>query len=128
MRSSSLHLRAAVVAGMALLLFSMRFLEPLPTVPADFQFQSHFSRGQAELYYAKAKQELRQIYWDSIHRDLKSLQFKYAWTRLRNGPGHLEGVVTNFNADVMAFVRFRNGDNFWITVQAARDRGLAKLQ
>jgi hypothetical protein len=79
------------------------------------------------LYYAKTREELRQSYWDAIERDVKKLQLKQAWNRLKNGQGHIDGAVTNSNSDVMSFVKFRNGNSFWLTVQPARDRGLAKL-
>jgi hypothetical protein len=127
MRINSLHLKAAVAAVMALTLLCILFLKPSSTLPPDFQFQSHFSRRQAELYYAKTREELRQSYWDAIERDVKKLQLKQAWNRLKNGQGHIDGAVTNSNSDVMSFVKFRNGNSFWLTVQPARDRGLAKL-
>jgi len=127
MRNSSPGLKAAVAAVIALTSLCILFHKPSSTLPPDFQFQSHFSRQQAELYYAKTREELRQSYWDAIERDVKKLQLKQAWNRLKNGQGHIDGVITNSNSDVMAFVKFRNGNSFWLTVQPACDRGLAKL-
>jgi len=127
MRINSLYLKATVAAVMALTLLCIPFLKPSSTLPADFQFQSQFSRRQAELYYAKTREELRRSYWDAINRDVKKLQLNQAWNRVKNGQGHIEGVLTNSNSDVMAFVKFRNGNSFWLTLQQTRDRGLAKL-
>jgi hypothetical protein len=127
MRNSSLHLKAGVAVVVLLALLCILFLKTSSSLPPDFQFQSHFSRRQAELYYAKTREQLRQSYWDAINRDVKKLQLSQAWNRLKNGQGHIEGVLTNPNSDVMAFIKFRNGNSFWLTIEPARDRGLAKL-
>ena len=126
MRSNSLGLLAIVATVTASVLLCVVFLERSSSIPSDFQFESHFSRQQAEMFYAKARHQLRQSYWDAMRRNLKNFQFNYAWKRWKNGEGHVEGVITNSNSDVMAFVKFGNGDSFWITLQSGRDRGLAK--
>ena len=126
MRSNSLALLAALAAMIAVVLLCVMFVPRPPTIPPDFQYQSNFSRAEAELFYAKARHELRQSYWTTIRRDLKSWQFKYAWTHFKNGEGHIEGVISNPNNDVMAFIKLKRGNSYWITVQEVRDRALAK--
>jgi hypothetical protein len=92
------------------------------------QFQAQFSRRQASFFYAKARQELRQNYWRALYRTVKGLQIKHAWHELRNGQGTIQGMVTDPRSNIVAFVTFRDGNSFWLTVQSANDPGLAKLQ
>jgi hypothetical protein len=109
-------------AGVLLVLFCAIFHERRSRVPSDFQFQSHFSKTEA-LIYAAARHDLVEGYWNSIGRNLRNMRFQYAWDKWRNGAGHVDGVLTNSNADVMVFVRFKNGDNFWMTLRPGNGRG-----
>src|SRR5690348_13111392 len=124
MRSNSLGLLAVAIVTASLFL-GVVFLERSSSLPPDFQFESHFSRRQAEMFYDKARQVLRQSYWERMRQNLKNRQFKDAWNRCRNGAGHLEGVIPNSNSDAMAYVKFRNGDSFWMTLQSGSGGELA---
>ena len=117
---------SVVAAALTLLLLCVHFLSRSSTIPPDFQFKSHFSRQQAEFFYAEARHELEKNFWHAIYGNLKARQFKFAWNRLRNGQGHLAGVVTDASSNVVAFVKFRNGDGYWMTIQFSWGRGLAK--
>jgi hypothetical protein len=127
-RSSSRQLTTAATTAAALVVLCVFLQKRSPTVPPDFQFQSHFSRQQAALIFAKTRQELRQIYWSGICGNLKHLQFDQAWHRFKNGQGHIDGVLTNANADVVACVRFKNGDSYWLTVEAVGKRDVARAK
>lgn len=117
MPTRSRHLIIGAVAAAALVLVCAFLHEHSDGIPPDYQFQSQFSRPEAELFYAKARQQLRQNYWNGIYGNLRNRQFRHAWERFKNGQGHIEGALTNNNADVLACVRFRNGEGYWITVE-----------
>jgi hypothetical protein len=114
------------VAAAALVLVWAFLHEQRAAIPPDFRFQSQFSRQEAGLFYAKARQE--QSYWNGICGNLRKKQFKYAWQRLTNGQGHIDGVLTNNNADVLACVRFRNGKGYWITVKKPGEEEISNFR
>jgi hypothetical protein len=103
------------IAALALLLILLD-ISKTSTIPSYVQIQSNYTSNQAEFYFAKATHELRQTYWSGIYDQVKRRQFNYAWNRLWNGPGAIYGVVTDLNSNVVAFVKLRNGEGFWIPV------------
>jgi hypothetical protein len=111
---------AKAAAGLAVALCSvLLFLLLLPrssTIPPNVQMQSSYSRSQAEVFYANANRSLRQIYWGEILRSVRNRQLRDAWKRLWNGTGMVEGVITDLNSNIVACVKCRNGEGFWITV------------
>ena len=104
-----------VVAALVLLVILI-YISTIPGIPPYVQFQSSYSRKQAEFFCAKASYELRKAYWSRICDQLRDRRLSDAWKRLRNGPGTVYGVVTDLNSNVVAFVKLRNGEGFWITV------------
>src|SRR5438477_12711703 len=102
----------ASVAATSLVALGLLFRARVASVPPDFQFQSQLSTKQAELFYAKATHELHQAYWRGIYGNLRNFQFKYAWRRFSNGQGHLAGVLTDSNSNVLACVTFKDGNAF----------------
>src|SRR5690348_6883176 len=69
MRSNSLGLLATVATVAASLSLCIVLLQRSCSIPSDFQFQSHFSKRQAEMFYTKARHELRQSYWHAIRQN-----------------------------------------------------------
>src|SRR3569832_2346265 len=118
MRSNSLGFWVTVASIIASILLSIVFLGRLSRIPPDFQFESHFSKRQAEMFYAKARQQQRESYWSAMRANLSHQQFAYAWNRWKKGRGHIEGVLTNANSDVMVCVKFKNGEVFWLTLES----------
>ncbi len=126
MRIRALQMMAAITIALALIGFCILFLGERSTIPPSVQFQAEFSKQQAAVFYAKARQELRQTYWRSVCRSLQHLQFKSAWNQLTKRQGRIEGFLTSPSSDVMAFVRFNDGQELWITVGFVEERRLAK--
>jgi hypothetical protein len=119
---------AAAIFALSLVLFAVRFSTLSPTIPPYVQFQAEFSKDQMAFFYARARRQLRENYWGGLYRDVKALQPKDAWHELWNGQGSIQGILTDLHSNVVAFVKFTDGNSYWLTVQSASDPGLAKLQ
>ncbi len=126
MRIRSWELVTATAAALALIGFCILFLGKPSIIPPTVQFQADFSKQQAAVFYAKARQQLRQAYWRSVWRSLEHLQFKGAWNLMAKGQGNIEGILASASSDVMAFVRFNAGQELWIRVGFAEEHRLAK--
>jgi hypothetical protein len=122
------YLVAAATFASFLICFGVRFLTMPRTIPPYVQFQTAFSKDRAALFYAKARRELRQNYWRGLYRDVKALQPKYARHELWNGQGSIQGILMDLHSNVVAFVKFKDGNSYWLTVQSDNALGLAKLQ
>lgn len=112
------YIVAAAALAYSLVLLS---ISPTYTVPSHVQIQSSYSRTEAEFYYGKALSELRKAYWSGILEQVKKRQFHYAWKRLCDGRGVVYGIVTDPSSNVMAYIRGKNGEGYWITVLESRE-------
>jgi hypothetical protein len=119
---------AAALFALSLVLFAVRFPILSPTIPPYVQFQAEFSKDQMAFFYAKARRELRTNYWGRLYRDVKELRPKDSWHELWIGQGAIQGILMDLHSNVVAFVKFTDGNSYWLTVQSASDPGLAKLQ
>jgi len=121
-----LYSLAAAIFALFLLAIWVRTFSP--TISPYVQFQAGFSKDQMAFFYAKTRRDLRQNYVRGLARDAKALQLKTAWHELWNGPGAIQGILTDFNSNVLAFVKFKDGNSYWLTVQPTSNPGFAKVQ
>jgi len=86
------------------------------------QVQADFSSTEAEFLYTKAKRDVRKLYWQGLWANLKNRQVQSAWTCLSNGPGAIKGLLIDPNSNVLACIKYRNGERAWRLVLEHRQK------
>ena len=113
--------RLAVGIAVMVLLLILLYVSKTPPIPPYVQIQSSYSRSEAHLYFAKACHALEKTYWTGIYDQLKRRHFDYVWKRLQNGPGTVYGIISDPNSNVLAFIKVKNGEGFWILVVESKE-------
>jgi hypothetical protein len=108
-----------ILCGVALYFLASNYSS---TIPSYVQFEADFSKEEMGRFYARTREDLYRAVWHDVCASLKNRQFKSALARLSNGMGRIDGVIADVNGNVMACIRFRDGQSMWITLSKNRPR------